>query len=120
MSHKITGPSDHNLRVLARDLWKTKKRIWKKISKKIMGPRQNRVEANLYRINKKTQKGDIIVIPGKILANGNIEHQLTIACLNCSISARKKIESSGTATKIISIEDLLEQNPKGTNVKVFY
>jgi large subunit ribosomal protein L18e len=118
MSHKITGPSNYYIRKLIRDLWKTKIKIWKTVSKKLSGPRRNRVKANLYRINKKTKKDDIIVVPGKILGMGELEHTLTIACLESSRTAKKKIESSGS--KIISIEELLEQNPKGSGVKIFY
>ncbi len=118
MSHRISGPSNYYHRVLIRDLWKTQIRIWKKLSKKLMGPRRNTVEANLYRINKKTKNGDIIVIPGKVLGVGQLEHELTIACLNCSKSAEKKIANSGS--KLISIEELLEQNPKGKGIKIFY
>lgn len=118
MSHKITGPSNYYIRKLIRDLWKTKINIWKTVSKKLSGPRRNRVKANLYRINKKTKKDDIIVVPGKILGMGELEHTLTIACLESSRTAKKKIESSGS--KIISIEELLEQNPKGSGVKIFY
>ena len=118
MSHKISGPSNYYYRKLIRDLWKTKINIWKKVSKKISGPRQNRVKANLYRINKKTKKDDTIVVPGKVLGVGELDHPLTIACLEYSKSVVKKIESSGS--KLISIEDLVEQNPKGSGVKVFY
>ncbi|MFX1376651.1 MAG: 50S ribosomal protein L18e [Promethearchaeota archaeon] len=118
MSHKIAGPSNYYNRKLIRDLWKTKIRIWKKVSKKLSGPRKNRVSPNIYRINKKTKENDVIVIPGKILGMGELDHTLTIACLECSKSAKQKIESSGS--KLISIEDLLEQNPKGSGVKVFY
>ena len=49
---------------------------------------------------------------------GELDHTITIACLDCSKSARQKIESSGS--NLISIEELLEQNPKGSGVKVFY
>lgn len=118
MSHKITGPSNYYVRKLIRDLWKTKIRIWKKVSKKLSGPRRNRIKANLYRINKKTGKNDVIVIPGKVLGMGELDHTLTIACLEYSKSAKKKIESSGS--KLITIEELLEQNPEGSGVKVFY
>jgi large subunit ribosomal protein L18e len=118
MSHKIAGPSDYYVRKLIRDLWKTKRRIWKKISKKLSGPRSNRVEANLYRINKKTKNNEIIVVPGKILGVGDLDHKLTIACLSTSGSAKKKIETSGS--KLISIGELLELNPKGENIKIFY
>ena len=115
---KVTGPSNYYHRKLIRDLWKTKRRIWKKISKKLSGPRRNQVEANIYRINKKTKNNDVIVVPGKILGLGELNHKLTIACLTFSKSAKKKIEASGS--KLISIEELLEQNPKGENIKVFY
>ena len=115
---KVTGPSNYYHRKLIRDLWKTKRRIWKKVSKKLSGPRRNQVEANLYRINKKTKNNDVIVVPGKILGLGELDHKLTIACLTFSKSAKKKIEASGS--KLISIEELLEQNPKGESIKVFY
>lgn len=118
MSHKITGPSNYYVRKLIRDLWKTKISIWKTVSTKLSGPRRNKVKANLYRINKKTSKDEVIVIPGKVLGMGELDHTLTIACLEYSKSAKKKIESSGS--KLITIEELLEQNPKGSGVKVFY
>jgi large subunit ribosomal protein L18e len=115
---KVSGPSNFYTRKLIRDLWKTKIKIWKKVSKKLSGPRRNRVKANLYRINKKTKKDDIIVIPGKVLGMGDLDHSLTIACLEYSQSAKKKIESSGST--LLSIEELFDQNPQGTGVKVFY
>ena len=118
MCHKITGPSNYYVRNLRRDLWKTKINIWKTVSTKLSGPRRNKVKANLYRINKKTSKDEVIVIPGKVLGMGELDHTLTIACLEYSKSAKKKIESSGS--KLITIEELLEQNPKGSGVKVFY
>jgi len=118
MSHKITGPSNYYIRALIRDLWKTKINIWRTISKKLSGPRRNRVKANLYRIDKKTKKNDVIVVPGKVLGVGDLNHTLTIACLEYSKSAKKKIESSGS--KLISIEELLGQNPEGNGVKIFY
>jgi large subunit ribosomal protein L18e len=118
MSHKIAGPSNYYVRKLIRDLWKTKIRIWRKISKKLSSPRKNKVTPNLYRINRKTKENDVIVIPGKILGMGELNHTLTIACLECSNSARTKINSSGS--KLISIEELLEKNPNGSGIKIFY
>jgi len=118
MSHRITGPSNYYNRKLIRELWKSKRRIWKKVSKKLSGPRIERIEANLYRINKKTKENDVIVVPGKVLGIGEIDHKLTIACLDYSKTVKKKIETSGS--KLLSIEELFEQNPEGKNVKVFY
>ena len=58
------------------------------------------------------------MVPGKVLGIGELTHPLTIACLEYSKSAKNKIESSGS--KMISIEELLKQNPNGSGVKVFY
>jgi len=118
MSHRITGPANYYIRKLIRDLWKTRRRIWRTISKKLSGPRCNRVEANLKRINNKTKEGDVIVVPGKVLGIGDLDHKLTIACLNCSKSAREKIYDSGST--LLSIEELVEKNPQGKNIKIFY
>ena len=118
MSHRVTGPSNFYIRKLIRDLWKTKIKIWRIISKKLSKPRKSRISPNLYRINKHTKENDVIVIPGKVLGMGELDHTLTIACLDCSKSAKQKIESSGS--NLISIEELLEKNPKGSGVKIFY
>lgn len=118
MSHKSHGPSNFYIRKLIRDLHKTKRNIWKKVSEKLSKPRKNRVEANLYRINNKTEKNDVICVPGKVLGIGFLDHEITIACVDCSRSAREKIEASGS--NLISIEKLLEKNPEGSNVKIFY
>ncbi|MBY8981538.1 MAG: 50S ribosomal protein L18e [Candidatus Lokiarchaeota archaeon] len=118
MSHKVTGPTNYYTRKLIRDLWKTKRRIWRKISKKLSSPKTNRIEANLRRINKKTKQNDVIIIPGKVLGFGELNHKLTIACLNSSKSAKEKVIASGS--KLISIEELLEINPEGRKVKIFY
>jgi large subunit ribosomal protein L18e len=118
MSHKITGPSNFYVRKLIRDLWKTKIKIWRRISKKLSSSRKSRISPNLYRINKKTKENDVVVIPGKVLGIGDLNHKITIACLDYSKSAKQKIEASGS--KLLSIEELLEQNPKGSGVKIFY
>src|SRR4030042_450349 len=118
MSHRVSGPSDYYVRKLIRQLWKTRRRIWRTVSRKLSSPRQNRIEANLYRINNKTKNNDVIVIPGKVIGIGDLDHKLTIACLGTSQSAKAKIEVSGS--KLISIEELITQNPKGSNVKIFY
>ena len=118
MSHRITGPSNYYQRKLIRELWKTKRRIWRKVSKKLSGSRKNRVEANLYRINKITKNNEVIVVPGKVLGIGDLDHKLTIACIAYSNNVKKKVEDSGS--KLISIEELLEKNPEGKNVKIIY
>lgn len=111
-----TGPSNVLKRMLARKLWKTKRRIWRDVSERLMGTTKNRIEVNLYRINKATEKGDTIVVPGKVLANGTLDASITIACWSISSSASKKVTQSGS--NVITIDELLEKNPTGSGVKI--
>jgi large subunit ribosomal protein L18e len=111
-----TGPSNVLKAKLARTLWKTKRRIWRDVSDKLNAPARQAVEINLYRLSKVTAKGDTVVIPGKVLAVGELKQQITIACYSISKAAVDKIKASGS--KIITIEDLLAQNPSGSGVRI--
>ncbi len=113
---KRTGPTNVYLRKLARRLWKTKVPIWRRIAEELMKPRRKRREVNISRINRYTKEGDVVVVPGKVLGYGFLDHKVTVAAWRFSEKAREKIlEVGGEA---ISIEELLERNPKGSNVKI--
>ena len=114
---KITGPSNISKRMLARKLWKTQRPIWRDVSKRLMAPQRNRVEKNLGDINRVTNSGDVIVVPGKILGIGAIsKSDLTIACYAISKSARVKLEAS--KINPLTIEELLEKHPEGKGVRI--
>jgi len=56
------------------------------------------------------------VVPGKVLGAGKIDHPLHVAAFAFSEQARLKIlKAKG---KCLSILELVERNPKGTNVKI--
>ena len=113
---KITGPSNIQKRMLARKLWKTKRPIWQDVSKRLMAPQKNRVEKNLGDINRITNDGDVIVIPGKILGNGEISKTITIASYAISKSAADKLKAS--KIKYMKIDELVDKHPKGTGVRI--
>lgn len=114
---KITGPSDLYKRKLARTLHKTKRRIWRDVADYLMAPQKNAVNLNLRSISRVAKKNDVIVVPGKILGEGTLDKSITIACYATSKSVPAKIEESGS--KLITIEQLLEDNPSGSNVRIF-
>ncbi|MCD4740414.1 uL15 family ribosomal protein [archaeon] len=62
-----------------------------------------KIQVNLWKISKNTQKGDTILVLGKVLGDGNLDHPVNIAAESFSESAKKKIESAGG--KIISKQD---------------
>lgn len=89
---------------------------WKDIAERLSKTRQRRAEVNISRLNRYTKENDQVVIPGKILGAGLIDHPVTVAAFAFSESAREKIlRAKG---KCISIPDLIKINPRGTNVRM--
>jgi len=89
--------------------------LWRDIAKRLEKPRRHYAEVNLSKINRYSAANDTIVVPGKVLSAGAIEKPVTIAALGFSKKAYEKISSSG---KCVSIEELMETNPKGSGVKI--
>jgi large subunit ribosomal protein L18e len=90
-------------------------RIWRDIAKRLEKPRRNYAAVNLSRINRYSMGKEVIVVPGKVLGAGELEHPVTIAALDFSASARRKLSIMG---RCLSIDSLMEENPKGSGVKV--
>jgi len=89
--------------------------IWNKVIKELSRSRKNRRTVNLGKINKNTNEGDVIVVPGKVLGQGEIEHKVTIAAFEFSQSVKKNTNNN---IRMISIYELFNENPKGSNIKI--
>jgi large subunit ribosomal protein L18e len=93
-----------------------KAKIWRKIAELLEKPRRLRVKVNLSRINRYTKPGDVVVVPGKTLSAGILNHPVTVAAFSFSAKAKAKIEAAGG--RCLRLEDLVKENPKGSNVKI--
>lgn len=89
--------------------------LWVDISKRLSKPTRHKAEVNLSRINRHTKEGDTVVVPGKVLGAGVLDHSVTVSAFAFSQLARKKIEAAGRA---LPIQELLKENPQGTNIKI--
>ncbi len=90
--------------------------IWFDVADYLAKTRRQRVAVNLSNINRNTEKADVVVVPGKILASGALDHPVTVASFEASDAAKAKLEAS--KGKYITIQELLEKNPKGSKVKI--
>ncbi|VVB52558.1 50S ribosomal protein L18e [uncultured archaeon] len=90
--------------------------IWERVAKELSRSRRQRREVNIHKINRFTQDGDIIVVPGKVLGDGDIDHSVIVAAFQFTEGAKIKIESAGGSHK--SILDIAKENPSGTNIKI--
>lgn len=90
--------------------------IWKDVAKRLERSTRRQAEVNLSTINRNSEADETVLIPGKVLGSGEISHSLKVVSLSFSESAQKKIEKAGG--KCLDIDALLEENPKGSNVKI--
>lgn len=117
---KRTGPTNLELRSLIEELKKKhysdNRPIWKRIAKDLERPTRNRRAVNLSRINRYTKENETVIVPGKVLASGDLNHSLVIAAWRFSGQAIDKIKKANA--RAISIYDLVKENPEGKNVRI--
>ena len=104
------------VRLLRKKAKENNSNIWRRVAELLEKPKRDRVAVNLSRINRYTVKDDVVVVPGKTLSAGVLNHPVTVAAFSFSKKAKEKIERAGG--KCLKIEELLSQNPKGSNVKI--
>jgi large subunit ribosomal protein L18e len=90
--------------------------IWLDIAEYLSKTRSQRISVNLSTLNRNTRRSDVIVVPGKLLGSGSINHAVTVASFGASQKAKDKLVAA--KSKYLSIPELLEKNPKGANVRI--
>jgi len=95
---------------------KNEAKVWKDIAERIAKPRRLYAEVNVSKIERYAKDNETIIVPGKVLGSGKINKKVTVAALSFSESAKRKIENAGG--KCLTITQLLEENPKGSGVRI--
>lgn len=116
----MAAKSNPNLVQLVADLRRTSKEeaapIWRAVADRVEGPLRNRPEVNLSRIERYAKPQEVLVVPGKLLGSGQISKAVTVAALQASASARRKVEGAGG--RVVTIRELVRGNPKGKGVRI--
>ena len=117
---KRTGPTNEKLKKLIVELKRLaiEKNIplWKRIATDLEKPTRQRRVVNLSRINRYTKENEIIIVPGKVLGSGLLNHKLTIAAWQFSEGALEKIKKIDA--KAIKINDLMKEEIKGKRIRI--
>lgn len=117
---KRTGPTNpvlSNLIVELKTLSSQKNiPLWSRIAFELEKPTRKRRVVNLSRINNYAKENETIIVPGKVLGSGILDHKLTIAAYQFSDGAMEKINSA--KAKAVTIQDLMKENIKGKRVRI--
>jgi large subunit ribosomal protein L18e len=101
-----------DLKSVARD---SDANVWKDVAARLEKPRSTHAEVNLGRIERYAQEDETVIVPGKVLGSGALQKSVTVAAVDFSSTAETKIETVG---ETIDLEQAIEQNPEGSNVRV--
>lgn len=90
--------------------------IWKDIAKKLEKSTRRKAEVNISKINRYSSPDETILVPGKILGSGELDHKVKVAALNFSGKAEEKIAAAGG--ECLNISQILDENPKGSKIRI--
>ena len=85
--------------------------IWKDVADRLSRSNRRTAEVNLSSINRYAVADETILVPGKVLSNGELDKKVNVVALKFSAKAQEKIESAGG--ECISIDEIIETNPLG-------
>ena len=92
--------------------------IWKDVAQRLERSNRRTAEVNLSDIARHAEAGETILVPGKVLSNGNLTEKVDVVALKFSAKEEReeKIESAGG--ECIAIDEIIESNPKGSNIRI--
>jgi large subunit ribosomal protein L18e len=96
---------------------RSKAPIWPAVIEELLKPRSRRRQVNVGRISRLTARGDVVLVPGKVLGGGILTHNLVIGAYDYSQIALQKISKTGG--KALFLDVFSEKYIDGKNVKLF-
>ncbi|HNR25390.1 MAG TPA: 50S ribosomal protein L18e [Methanobacteriaceae archaeon] len=90
--------------------------LWKEVARRLEKPTRQGAEVNLSRINRHSSPDETVLVPGKVLGSGSLDHKVRVVALDFSQSAAEKIIGAGG--ECLDIYQLLEENPQGSGVRM--
>jgi len=92
-----------------------KKKNWLEVAAMLSSPRTKRVNINLDKINNEAKGGEIVVVAGKVLSQGELDKKIKVVALSFSKMAKEKIsKTNGEASTIL---EEIKKNPEAKNVR---
>jgi large subunit ribosomal protein L18e len=94
-----------------------KKAFWKDLAQRIQKPTRHNITTNLTKLDTiaKSNKDKILVVPGKILSDGEITEKVTIIGVSASEKAIQKISQKG---EFMFLKDFIEKGEAGKTIIV--
>lgn len=93
-----------------------KKKEWLNVANIISGSRRQRPSINLDKIDKESKEGETILIPGKVLSEGNLSKKIKVVALNFSKKAKEKLLNA--KCEVVTMDQEIKNNPEAKGIKI--
>jgi len=93
-----------------------KNKGWMDVAKILSSPRKNKIEMNIQTIDENSKENDLVVIPGKVLSQGEISKKLKIVAFNFSDKAKEKLLKA--KCELFGIAEEIKKNPSAKGIKI--
>ena len=93
-----------------------KKEKWLEIAGILSSPRRESINLNLSQIDNLTKEGDTVIIPGKVLSQGEISKKIKIVAYRFSGKTKEKLLKSKIQTS--SIMEEIKSNPEAKGIRI--
>jgi large subunit ribosomal protein L18e len=97
-----------------------KKKKWLEVAGVLTGSRRNKVALNLdeigRRVDEEKVKETVIVVPGKVLGQGDLKKKLKIVALSFSEQAAEKLKKN--KIDFLTIKEEIKAKPDAKNMKM--
>ena len=90
--------------------------VWRAAADHLTRPRHQVYPLNVGHLERLAEAKETILVPGKLLAAGNLTKPLTIGAVAYSSEARSKVQAAGGTT--LTISELLKNYPDGKGVRL--
>lgn len=112
--------TNSNLKQLVLDLYRfsneNKSKFWRRVADDLMLPTRKKRLVNVFSLAINTKDGESVIVPGKVLGTGDINHKVNVAAFSFSQSAVEKIKQA--KGNVMSIQELAQKNPKAKDVRL--
>ncbi len=81
--------------------------LWKRVLELSEVPARSRRSVNIYKINKYSKEGDMILVPGKVLSEGQMDHKVNITAMEFSASALSRLKDADCTVK--KLDEMLKE-----------
>lgn len=112
--------SNPELRRLIRELYRQGRNhqtpLWEAAAERMDRARHARRPVNVGHLDRIAKPKDVLLVPSKLLASGNISKPVTVAALAYSPGAREKVVAAGGT--VLSLHELLVKHADAKGVRL--